>query len=61
MATDAEPKAEPIGIVCPRCGCAWLRAIYTRRHKRFMIRGRECNHCGRRIRTKEMIDDGKRE
>lgn len=44
----------PAGIVCPRCGCADLRAYCTRRLRKNRIRRyRTCRHCGKRITTIE--------
>lgn len=49
-----EPKPEEIGIACHRCGCNYLRVIYTRhRRDRRIIRMRQCNHCATRIMTVE--------
>ncbi|TVQ33892.1 MAG: hypothetical protein EA376_01270 [Phycisphaeraceae bacterium] len=41
------------GVVCPSCGCAHLPVQYTRRRSGFIMRVRQCRHCGRRIVTRE--------
>jgi transcriptional regulator NrdR family protein len=43
------------GLLCPRCGCADLRVIYTRRRESRILRRRECRHCGRRVTSYERI------
>lgn len=45
------------GVRCPKCGCRHLPAIDTRRRGRFMVRIRECRHCGHRLRTRERAED----
>ena len=45
---------EQRGIVCPRCGCAHFRVIYTRAlWGGRIVRRRECRHCSRRVTTTE--------
>lgn len=52
--TPPTPAKQQRGIVCPRCGCAHFRVIYTRASwGERIIRRRECRHCGRRITTYE--------
>ena len=47
---------EQRGIVCPKCGCAYFRVIYTRaRWGGRIVRRRECRHCGRRVTTTERM------
>lgn len=42
------------GIRCPKCGCAHLRVIYTRKTWGGALRRRrECRNCGYRITTTE--------
>ena len=54
-AANSEPP-EDRGICCPKCGCAHLRVVYTRRAwGRKIIRRRECRHCGRRMTTYEKV------
>ena len=51
---NSPASAEPRGIVCPKCGCAHFRVIYTRRSRGgTIVRRRECRHCGRRVTTHE--------
>jgi transcriptional regulator NrdR family protein len=48
------PKpAEKRGLICPKCGCADLRVMYTRHRVGVVLRARDCRHCGRRIITRE--------
>ena len=52
--TVREPAAEPIGLVCSRCGCRHFFVLYTRPARGDRIRRRkECRHCGRQITTFE--------
>lgn len=45
---------EQRGLVCPKCGCAQLRVVYTRPAWGGRLRRRrECRHCGHRITTTE--------
>lgn len=53
MAAEKDKQEENTGIVCPHCGCADLRVVYTRRYGTRKIRRRECRHCGRRMFTFE--------
>ncbi len=49
-----EPQPEEIGIPCFRCGCNYMRVVYTRhRRDRRIVRMRQCNHCGTRVMTVE--------
>jgi len=48
------PKDRPIGLVCPRCGCADLRVLNTRHTMGRIVRYRLCRHCGRRVTTYEV-------
>lgn len=49
--SPSDPKK--LGLACPRCGCQHLPVIYTRRKPGYILRLRECRHCGRRVRTRE--------
>ena len=50
---DRQP-APKRGLVCPDCGCAHFRVLYTRRAwGGRLLRRRECRHCGRRVTTYE--------
>ena len=44
---------DPAGVVCRHCGCRHLPVNYTRHHRGFILRVRECRHCGRRPVTRE--------
>jgi len=46
------PKECP-GVACRHCGCCHLPVYYVRRQKNFIVRVRECRHCGRRLVTRE--------
>jgi transcriptional regulator NrdR family protein len=49
-------KDEPVGLVCPKCGCTHFFVVYTDPTKHGKIlRRRECRHCGKRITTSERI------
>jgi len=47
------PKDRPLGLTCPKCGCADLRVLNTRQSMGRVIRYRQCRHCGRRVITYE--------
>lgn len=55
---DKAPE-EPRGIECPKCGCDLCPVAWTKRHRGFTQRARECNNCGKRFKTRErpMEDD----
>lgn len=54
ISKPAEKLEEQRGLVCPGCGCAHFRVLYTRAAwGGRIIRRRECRHCGRRITTYE--------
>ena len=47
-------KTDVRGLICPKCGCAHSRVLYTRALRAGrLLRRRECRHCGRRITTFE--------
>ena len=46
------------GLKCPRCGCRMFRTATTVPLAGQVRRYRVCRHCGRRIRTRETIDNG---
>ena len=54
------------GLVCPKCGCADWRdeagrpwqTTKTVNMPGAVRRYKICRHCGRRVRTKEIIDSG---
>jgi len=49
------PTAEnPQGVVCPKCGCAHLPVLNTRRSMDRIVRYRRCRNCGRRVTTYEV-------
>lgn len=48
------PKERPIGLVCPKCGCADLRVLNTRQSLGQILRYRQCRHCGCRVATYEV-------
>lgn len=41
---------------CSACGCQRLDVDYTYRRNGYRIRVRICQHCGKRIRTREVLD-----
>jgi len=47
------PDETPKGVTCPRCGCAELHVVTTRRTPGQIIRYRQCRYCGRRMVTYE--------
>lgn len=54
--TPADKSEDQRGLVCPKCGCAHFRVIYTRRALGGkVVRNRECRHCGRRVITHERV------
>lgn len=48
------PKDRPMGLTCPRCGCADLRVRNTRHSQSRIVRYRECRHCGKYLTTYEV-------
>ncbi|MBE7455464.1 MAG: hypothetical protein KJ057_17960 [Phycisphaerae bacterium] len=53
--TDAL-DSEPVGLICPKCGCAHFRVIYLKHLPGGIVRRRrECRHCGRRFTTREYL------
>jgi len=48
------PKDQPVGLTCPRCGCADLRVNNTRCMPGRIVRYRQCRHCGRKVTTYEV-------
>lgn len=50
---DVRPLKATRGLECPRCGCRHFRVIYTQPRNGFILRRRECRHCGRRVTTRE--------
>ena len=48
------PRDRPVGLVCPKCGCADLRVLNTRYVMGRIVRYRLCRHCGRRVTTYEV-------
>lgn len=52
MAAGMEP-GQPLGIICPKCGCKQVRVDTTRRVVAGVVRYRECRVCGTRWRTDE--------
>jgi hypothetical protein len=45
------------GLCCPDCGCAVLYVVYTRQRASHVFRLRECRYCGRRVATRERIQE----
>ena len=53
-----QPGEKPTsGLCCPDCGCAMLQVVYTRHRANHIFRLRECRYCGRRVRTRERIQE----
>jgi len=51
------PPIDPaVGLVCRGCGCQRLRVVYTRHRFGYTFRMRECEHCGKRLQTKEKAE-----
>lgn len=54
---DAQPEQQPEPpddhLRCRKCGCPHSYVIYTRRRAKFVLRRRECRHCGSRFSTCE--------
>jgi hypothetical protein len=46
-------EAPALGLVCKGCGCRDYRVLYTDRRDGYILRRRECRHCGRRVTTRE--------
>ncbi|MCC7204401.1 MAG: hypothetical protein IT441_04930 [Phycisphaeraceae bacterium] len=46
-------SADTRGLVCSKCGCRDLRVVYTRARLSYILRLRQCRHCGRRVTTRE--------
>jgi transcriptional regulator NrdR family protein len=53
MTTPSTPPAK--GLICPRCGCQHFSVAYTRPRPGFILRARDCRHCGKRIVTREQV------
>lgn len=52
--TKPLPEPAPRGLICPRCGCAEFRVVYTRPGVGGrIVRRRECRYCARRMTTSE--------
>lgn len=51
-----EPGQQPPaqGLVCRKCGCGHFRVVYVKRIAGGLLRVRECRHCRKRMRTREM-------
>lgn len=45
------------GICCPGCGCAMMYVVYTRQRANHVFRLRECRYCGRRVTTRERMQE----
>lgn len=43
----------PVGLECPRCGCAHFHVIKVEKRPRAIVRRRECRNCGWRTTTIE--------
>jgi len=64
MATNGPEKSGRKGIACPKCGCRDFRddqgrpwqTIKTVPIPGAVRRYKICRHCGRRVRTKEVIE-----
>jgi len=53
---DDQETAEPKGLECPRCGCRHFEVIKTSPSRNgYIVRRRECRHCGHRLTTTERI------
>lgn len=53
---DAKENADgERGLACRRCGSNMARVIKTSRMAGYIVRRRECWHCGRRYTTSERI------
>lgn len=53
---ERDPKPAR-GLCCPDCGCAMLDVVYTRQRADHVFRLRECRYCGRRVRTRERMQE----
>jgi len=54
-----EPRPEPKGIECPHCGCRHFFTVKSRPStKGYVLRRKECRHCGHRLTTKERVIGG---
>lgn len=53
--TGGAPELRNEGIRCPGCHCRHLIQVFTRHSGSRTVRVRECRHCGRRVRTTEMV------
>ena len=45
------------GLCCLDCACAMLHVVYTRQRANHIFRLRECRYCGRRVATRERIQE----
>lgn len=48
-------------LECKECGCKDLRVYYTRHFKTYIRRVRICRYCGRRLATRESLEQDKNE
>ena len=48
------PAESQQGVVCPKCGCAHLPVLNTRRSMSRIVRYRRCRNCGKRVTTYEV-------
>lgn len=49
-------EADALGLRCPACGCRLIAVDDTRAGVNRINRRRKCANCGKRYRTKEVID-----
>ena len=49
------PPDRPLGLVCPKCGCADMRVLNTRYVADRIVRYRQCRHCGRKATSYEVL------
>ena len=51
-----EQEEEAYGLSCAKCGCQHLPVYYTRpRRGGYIVRVRQCRHCGERLTTREKV------
>jgi transcriptional regulator NrdR family protein len=52
-----DPAADKRGLECSKCGCRHFEVVYTRPKTAQIVRLRECRHCGKRVLTRERVDE----
>lgn len=55
MDARPDPASEPLGLVCPKCGCRHFETTHTERRRNAILRRKTCRHCGRKVVSTELL------